>query len=147
MPFSVWTNPLTGLPSQNPETDPVQGDLFGEVVDFPRLRLASNQSFSNAIVQCLTCHRAHGTSVSMNGYALTPSVAAVTGGTGLADPDLTPSQTTSDHAGELSLSSLLFIENRGMCQACHQWGVDRDEDGSPSDDDDDNDDDDDDEAP
>ena len=103
MPFDDWSNPDTGRISQNPETNPVAG--------FPNLRLASNSGNSNGIVTCLTCHRVHGTNSTMAGYALKGSLG------GLADEDLSPAQTST------SRSVLLFTDNRGMCQACHQWGV------------------------
>ena len=127
MPFTDWNNPDTGRVSTNPETAPTAG--------FPALRLASNSGTDNEIVQCLTCHRVHGNSTTMDGYALQGGVGADPAaaaqldalfGVGvwnaLGDDDLTPSQTL-DVNGQLSLSSLLFTDNRGMCQACHQWGV------------------------
>ena len=103
MTFSDWSNPDSGRISQNPETTPVAG--------FPALRLASNAGVSDGIVTCLTCHRVHGTNTTMDGYALKGSLG------GLADEDLSPAQTTT------SRTTLLFTNNRGMCQACHQWGV------------------------
>jgi len=114
--YRDWSNPDTARLSQNPEENAVTG--------FPTLRLASNLAIDNGIVTCLTCHRVHGTATTMNGYALKPSTAALTPATdtGLADEDLTPSQGL-DHTNRLSLSTLLYTDNRGMCQACHQWGV------------------------
>jgi len=103
MPFTAWANPESGRVSQNPETNPIAG--------FPALRLASNSGNDNTIVTCLTCHRAHGTSSTMEGYAVRASLG------GLADEGLSPAQTG------LSRSTLLFTANRGACQACHQWGV------------------------
>lgn len=76
---------------------------------FPILRLASSGSESNTIVTCLTCHRVHGSTSEMSGYALTKQFG------GLGDNDLTPSQLAE------STSTLLYTDNRGMCQACHQW--------------------------
>ncbi|TAK76620.1 MAG: hypothetical protein EPO16_06945 [Dehalococcoidia bacterium] len=130
MPFANWMNPDTGRTSQNPETQPL-GSLAGQAATwgvFPALRLASNVSDDNSVVTCLTCHRVHGSASTMDGYALKSSVATALNAagatrTGRADEDLTPSQTTSDHTGKLSESTLLFTNNRGMCQACHQWGV------------------------
>jgi hypothetical protein len=125
MPFTDWNNPDSGRVSDNPETNPITG--------FPALRLASNAGQADTIVQCLTCHRVHGNSTTMNGYALMGSTATAASaqldalfGAGnwnaLGDDDLTPSQTL-DVNGTLSLSTLLYTDNRGMCQACHQWGV------------------------
>ena len=102
MPYTDWTNPETGTQVTNhPETNPLTG--------FPALRLASNTGESNTIVTCLTCHRVHGSTSTMSGYALMQQFG------GLGDNDLTPSQTLT------SSSTLLFTDNRGMCQACHQW--------------------------
>jgi predicted CXXCH cytochrome family protein len=113
--YRDWSNPDTGRLSSNPEITPIAG--------FPNLRLASSTVRTDGIVTCLTCHRVHGTATVMNGYALKPSTATLTPAvdTGLADEDLTPSQGL-DHTNRLSLSTLLFTDNRGMCEACHQWG-------------------------
>lgn len=110
MPFTDWSNPDTARVSSNPETSPITG--------FPALRLASMSGAgagSNNVVTCLTCHRVHGTSTTMSGYAL-----KISGG-GLGDADLTPSQAPTYDPS--STSTLLYTNNRGMCQACHQWGV------------------------
>ncbi len=102
MPYTDWTNPETGVaPPNNPETLPI--------TNFPALRLASNSTNDQKIVTCLTCHRVHGSTSTMQGYALKTTF----GGQG--DTDLTPSQTAD------SISTLLFTNNRGMCEACHQW--------------------------
>ncbi len=102
MAYTDWTNPETGGPaSQNPELNPLTG--------FPALRLASNGSETDTIVTCLTCHRVHGSTSTMSGYALTQGLG------GLGDNDLTPSQSAT------STSTLLYTDNRGMCEACHQW--------------------------
>lgn len=140
MPYTDWTNPDLGTPvGHNPETSP----LFDGVANFPALRLASNAGQSNTVVQCLTCHRVHGTSTTMNGYALKSDTPDIIGPDGVTtfgatgaeldqllgagwiargDPDLTPSQK-AEADGTLSLSTLLFTDNRGMCQACHGWGL------------------------
>ncbi|TAK36644.1 MAG: hypothetical protein EPO21_01895 [Chloroflexota bacterium] len=111
MPYSNWTNPNTG-PTQNPETNPITGTdgPGGAPKLFPTLRLASKDSTSlNNHVTCLTCHRVHGTSADMSGYALKKQFG------GLADNDITPSQIDE------SRTTLLYTDNRGMCEACHQW--------------------------
>ena len=102
MPYTDWTNPETGtFVPNNPETSPISG--------FPALRLATNAANADKIVTCLTCHRVHGSTSTMSGYALKTTFG------GLGDTDLTPSQTA------LSISTLLYTNNRGMCEACHQW--------------------------
>ena len=103
--------PITGRPgcgasgtcdgTQNPEETPLPL--------FDTLRLASSGSATNEYVVCLTCHRVHGTASTMSGYALKASL----GGSG--EEDLTPSQFTG------STSTLLYTNNRGMCEGCHRW--------------------------
>lgn len=111
MPFTDWANPETSLSPDNPETNGLAG--------FPVLRLASSATETDTIVSCLTCHRVHGTASAMDGYALMAQFG------GLADDDLTPSQTSAlagaDGSASLSNSTLLWTDNRGMCEACHQW--------------------------
>lgn len=59
-------------------------------------------------IECLTCHRAHGTSVTMTGWA-----------DELADDpnDEIPSFIAQSGTGEPS--ALLRLENRGVCEVCH----------------------------
>jgi len=110
MPYTDWSrpDPPAGWSHANPETAAMSG--------FPALRLASSGSSANTIVTCLTCHRVHGSASTMSGYALTQQFG------GLGDNDLTPSQLTdATMPGGRSTSTLLYTDNRGMCQACHQW--------------------------
>lgn len=111
MPFSNWVSIATasyGFTPLNPETAAIPAWMSGT---WPSLRLASNATQDQQIITCLTCHRAHGTATAMSGYAVRSSL----GGT--ADDDLSPAQVnTSDRS-----SVLLFTDNRGMCERCHQW--------------------------
>jgi len=66
-----------------------------------KLRLADNATTANEVVTCLTCHRAHGSAASMSGNALL--------GTG------------TQGGGFTNDSSLLYLDNRGVCEVCHQW--------------------------
>jgi predicted CXXCH cytochrome family protein len=111
MPYNVWSNPESGRISDNPETAGALGVFDFGLGDFPNLRLASSATQADTIVTCLTCHRAHGTNTTMAGYALKGSLG------GRSDEDLSPAQTAE------SQSTLLYTDNRGMCQACHQWGA------------------------
>jgi len=52
-------------------------------------------------IECLTCHRAHGTSAIMTGFAANPTAYDLP-----AFPSGTP-------------SALLRLDNRGVCEACH----------------------------
>ncbi len=119
MPFTEWTAHPTG-PSGNPPCNPETtkhtdnatltcDGTGGYTVPVATLRLASNATQTNTIVTCLTCHRVHGTTSTMDNYALRSDLG------GLADTDLSPAQSTG------SRSVLLYTNNRGMCEACHQW--------------------------
>ncbi len=160
----------------------VYGSEFAATQTLPSLRLASNGTDTNAVVTCLTCHRAHGTATSMTGFALTKYVRVADGGTlppgyaevtatkpvrpteawkdtsgvwwtinqaawtagapgapwtvtdawALQDPtldagnQLSPAQRVDAALGVTanggtSTSMLLYTNNRGMCEGCHQW--------------------------
>lgn len=58
-------------------------------------------------IDCLTCHRAHGTSVTMTGYA------------NIADPTNIEPNTGSGGVPPTGDSALLRLNNRGVCEVCH----------------------------
>jgi predicted CXXCH cytochrome family protein len=60
-------------------------------------------------IDCLTCHNAHGASTIMTGYA------------NVADPvnDLRPDTGLSGGVPPTNDSALLKMNNRGVCEACH----------------------------
>lgn len=60
-------------------------------------------------VECLTCHRAHGTSVVMTGFATAAGMASVVDTDGVG---------RNGYAGN-EVTALLRQDNRGVCQACH----------------------------
>jgi hypothetical protein len=60
-------------------------------------------------VECLTCHRAHGTAAVMTGYASAAGAASIVGTNGLPT-NLFPAN---------EVSALLRRDNRGVCEACH----------------------------
>lgn len=60
-------------------------------------------------VECLTCHRAHGTSAIMTGYASAAGAASV------LDTDGVPRNLFPAN----EVSALLRRDNRGVCEACH----------------------------
>jgi hypothetical protein len=63
-------------------------------------------------IECLTCHRAHGTSANMEGYASHAGAATV------IDPiDGLPSNEFISQ--DPVPSSLLRYDNRGVCERCH----------------------------
>lgn len=59
-------------------------------------------------IECLTCHRAHGTAAVMTGYASTAGARSVVDTDGVARNVFVASD-----------SALLRRDNRGVCEACH----------------------------
>jgi hypothetical protein len=74
-------------------------------------------SWSDGYIGCLTCHRAHGSSVEMTGWAaahLSTNTAGVYVPVIDNVPGVDPSKTTTQ-----GTSSLLRANNRGVCERCH----------------------------
>jgi hypothetical protein len=69
----------------------------------------SNQS--SDWIECLTCHRAHGTAANMTGYASNAGAATVVDSDGVARNTF-PAQNAVP-------SALLRYDNRGVCERCH----------------------------
>jgi len=69
-------------------------------------------------IECLTCHRAHGTAADMTGYA---TAGAVDGSTGGANSvlDLDGFARNKFVSQDAVPSSLLRYDNRGVCERCH----------------------------
>ncbi len=65
-------------------------------------------------VECLTCHRAHGTAATMSGWADELSQA-----TGDEVPDFISRNSGSGGSGAQEPSALLRGNNRYVCEACH----------------------------
>jgi predicted CXXCH cytochrome family protein len=94
MPWNgdALTDPLTGMGTANPET-----------VGYGGFFLPLAESGTNDAVACTTCHLPHGTAAQMTGFA---------------DPAFDPSGPLGPiPAGD---SSLLRLDNRGVCEVCHQ---------------------------
>jgi hypothetical protein len=70
-------------------------------------RAAPVANSSGDWIECLTCHNAHGASTVMTGYANVASSADPLPGSGTGGVD-----PTND-------SALLKMDNRGVCEACH----------------------------
>jgi hypothetical protein len=62
-------------------------------------------------IECLTCHRAHGTAAQMTGYASNAGAASVVDTDGVARNQF-PAQNPVP-------SALLRFDNRGVCERCH----------------------------
>ena len=63
---------------------------------------------------CLTCHRAHGSDASMEGWA--EATIELNAGTGIWGPVLAPGRGGVE---PLTDSALLRFDNRGVCERCH----------------------------
>ena len=75
--------------------------------------------WSAGYIGCLTCHRAHGSSVEMTGWAaahLTTNTAGVYIPVRDNVPGVDPAKGTSPGTGG---SALLRADNRGVCERCH----------------------------
>jgi hypothetical protein len=62
-------------------------------------------------IECLTCHRAHGTAASMTGWASNAGAASIVNTLGLP--------TNQFPAANPVPSALLRYDNRGVCERCH----------------------------
>ncbi len=62
-------------------------------------------------IECLTCHRAHGTAASMTGWASNAGAASIVNTIGLP--------TNLFPAANPVPSALLRYDNRGVCERCH----------------------------
>lgn len=70
-------------------------------------------------IECLTCHRAHGTDATMSGYA-NATLEPIPAGSTMAGV-LSPKPKTTSPAGvpPAGDSALLRADNRGVCERCH----------------------------
>lgn len=59
-------------------------------------------------IECLTCHRAHGTAASMTGWATKTMAASIVDSSGVSTNEFPASE-----------SALLRRDNRGVCESCH----------------------------
>lgn len=60
-------------------------------------------------IECLTCHRAHGTKATMTGFASEAGMESIVDETGFP---------TNPYVGN-EVSALLRVNNRGVCEGCH----------------------------
>jgi hypothetical protein len=90
------------------------------------LPLEANGSGSSAFYQdyigCLTCHRAHGSSADMTGWAAA-SLTTNTAGTWVpvmdGVPGVNPAKQVAGGSTAVGSSALLRANNRGVCERCH----------------------------
>jgi predicted CXXCH cytochrome family protein len=74
---------------------------------------------TNDVIGCLTCHRAHGASTIMTGWANAELKYGPTGNGVKWMPVLRASSVASHGVNPNFSSSLLRLDNRGVCEACH----------------------------
>jgi hypothetical protein len=85
--------------------------------------------FYDNYIGCLTCHRAHGSSVSMTGYAASHLETASVNVTGTVNtiyvpvrdtvPGVDPDKGVYNGNVDQGSSALLRADNRGVCERCH----------------------------
>jgi hypothetical protein len=101
----------------SPQWVPLENPGFGDATDF-----------SKGYIGCLTCHRAHGSSVSMSGWANahlvnTPNSNSPSGFTYIPVEDtvmgVDPDKGVYNGSYNQGTSSLLRANNRGVCERCH----------------------------
>ncbi len=66
-------------------------------------------------IECLSCHRAHGTNATMEGFASKTGMESLVDETGM----MTNPPIASTSVDENSTSALLRMNNRGVCESCH----------------------------
>ncbi|MDI6821793.1 MAG: cytochrome c3 family protein [Actinomycetota bacterium] len=66
-------------------------------------------------IECLTCHRAHGTDARMLGFAN----ASLSPGTVAGRPTMLPNYSLQTGVNPAMDSALLRADNRGVCERCH----------------------------
>lgn len=83
---------------------------------------AGSTEFYQNYIGCLTCHRAHGSSADMTGWAAA-SLTTNTAGTWIpvldGVPGVNPAKQVAGGSAAVGSSALLRTDNRGVCQRCH----------------------------
>jgi predicted CXXCH cytochrome family protein len=78
----------------------------------------SGGDWSDGYLGCLTCHRAHGSSVDMTGWAAA-HLTTNTAGVYIPVIDAVPGVDPAKNSTTGGTSSLLRANNRGVCERCH----------------------------
>jgi hypothetical protein len=93
------TDNTSGLPLANDLNETVNNTLKNEPSDW---------------IECLTCHRAHGTAAKMEGWAANAGAASIVSSDGVARNNF-PARGING----VTPSNLLRYDNRGVCERCH----------------------------
>jgi len=116
-----------GLANSGALTVPVVSDAAWVPLEAPNS--GTNTECQSSYIGCLTCHRAHGSSVSMGGYAAShlETASVTTAGTAhtiyipvrdsIAGVD--PDKGVYNGQMDQGSSALLRANNRGVCERCH----------------------------
>ena len=80
-------------------------------LDHPITERGNPSNSTQDWIECLTCHRAHGTAASMTGYASNAGAATVLDTDGVARNTFVAANAVP--------SALLRYDNRGVCERCH----------------------------
>ncbi len=83
----------------------------GLPLDHPISERGNPSNSSSDWLECLTCHRAHGTAAAMTGYASNNGAASVVDTDGVARNAFVAQNAVP--------SALLRYDNRGVCERCH----------------------------
>lgn len=116
-----------GLPGSGVLTVPVRSDAAW--VPLESANSGSGTDFTEDFIGCLTCHRAHGSSTDMTGYAASHlETASVTTTSTPHDvyipvrdgiPGVDPDKGVYNGVANQGTSALLRADNRGVCERCH----------------------------
>lgn len=118
---SFHRHPVNRTVGSMPNVSLSREPVIDSMIPLERLMSAAPQASAVAtwtqgdMLGCLTCHRAHGTSATMEGWAES-SLAVTTTGETTWVVQVTPG---SGGVNPNRSSSLLRADNRGVCQRCH----------------------------
>ncbi len=111
--------PVAQFPNSSLSREPVMDDLLPlEIAPGDPAQTGTTSTWGYGdMIGCLTCHRAHGTSAVMDGWAESRLRYNIPTGTNTTwTVELTP---TAGGVNPNFSSSLLRADNRGVCQRCH----------------------------
>jgi hypothetical protein len=123
----VDQNLAAGLAGSNVLTVPVRSD--NAWIPLESANSGSGTDFTDNFIGCLTCHRAHGSSTDMTGYAASHLETASVSVTGTPHTiyipvrdsirGVDPDKGVYNGATNQGSSALLRADNRGVCERCH----------------------------
>lgn len=109
-PINVQLDNYDGADASNMVANVASLDASGVPVAHDFSEQGAKASDMGDWVECLTCHRAHGTRATMEGFASEAGMASVVNEDGFS---------TNPYVGS-EVSALLRLDNRSACQTCHR---------------------------